>query len=115
MKHTTRSASFAVLATVTAVALAACGAPGTADTGAGGGSNQSLTAPAEKSGTLTMVTKFADPKYAPYFESVAKAYETGQPQGHHQARAGRRPALQGQDPGALGVQAAARHLLLVGR
>lgn len=79
MKHTTRSASFAVLAAATAVALAACGAPGTANPGAGGASSQSLTAPAEKSGTITMVTKFADPKYAPYFESVTKAYEQANP------------------------------------
>ena len=79
MKHTTRSASFAVLATVAAVALAACGAPGTANPGAGGASSQSLTAPAEKAGTITMVTKFADPKYAPYFESVTKAYEQANP------------------------------------
>lgn len=78
MKHTTRSASFIALGAVTAVALAACGAPGTA--GAGSKQNsQSLTSPAQKSGTLTMVTKFADPKYAPYFESVAKAYEQANP------------------------------------
>ena len=33
MKHTTRSASLVALGAVTAVAMAACGAPGTADAG----------------------------------------------------------------------------------
>ena len=79
MKHTTRSASLVALGAVTAVAIAACGAPGTADAGSKGGT-QSLASPAEKSGTLTMVTKFADPKYAPYFESVTKAYEQANPE-----------------------------------
>jgi len=79
MKHTTRSTVLVALGAVAAVAMAACGAPGTADKAAGGGSSQSLTAPAKKAGTLTMVTKFADPKYAPYFESVAKAYEQANP------------------------------------
>ena len=79
MKHTTHRAAVVALGAVTAVALAACGAPGTADK-ADSGSGQSLTAPAKKSGTLTMVTKFADPKYAPYFESVAKAYEQANPE-----------------------------------
>ena len=80
MKHTMRSAVFVALGAATAVGIAACGAPGTADdTGPGAGGGQSLNAPAKKSGTLTMVTKFADPKYAPYFESVAKAYEQANP------------------------------------
>lgn len=78
MKHITRTASFA-LAAVTAVALAACGAPGTAKSEAAPGAEQNLSAPAQKSGTVTMVTKFADPKYAPYFESVVKAYEQANP------------------------------------
>ena len=65
----------AALATLT---FAACGAPST------GGSTTSakpadLTAPKDKSGTLTVVTKFADPKYAPYFVGVAKAYEAANP------------------------------------
>lgn len=78
MKHITRTASLA-LAAVTAVALAACGAPGTAKSEAAAGGEQNLSAPAQKSGTVTMVTKFADPKYAPYFESVVKAYEQANP------------------------------------
>ena len=54
--------------------------------GCGGGSKSGTNAPApqlsaagEKSGTLTIVTKFADPQYAPYFVSVAKAYEAANP------------------------------------
>lgn len=78
MKHTTGSASLVVLGAIAAVALAACGAPGTGTTASGAGT-QNLAAPAEKSGTLTMVTKFADPKYAPYFESVTKAYQQANP------------------------------------
>ena len=77
MNTHTRTTSL-LIAGVTAVALAACGAPGTAKT-AGAANGQDLGAPAKKSGTLTMVTKFADPKYAPYFESVAKAYEQANP------------------------------------
>jgi raffinose/stachyose/melibiose transport system substrate-binding protein len=77
MKHLPRTVSLALLGVVT-VALAACGAPGTAQTG-GSSATADLKAPAEKAGTLTMVTKFADPKYAPYFESVAKAYEQANP------------------------------------
>ena len=63
-------------AVVSAVALAACGAPSTANSSA---KQADLTTPKEKSGTLTMVTKFADPKYAPYFVDVAKAYEAANP------------------------------------
>jgi raffinose/stachyose/melibiose transport system substrate-binding protein len=78
MKHTKRTTPFAVLGVVAALALGACGAPGTASTDAGG-ATQNLNTPAEKSGTLTMVTKFADPKYAPYFEGVVKAYQQANP------------------------------------
>jgi raffinose/stachyose/melibiose transport system substrate-binding protein len=67
-----------VLAAATTIALAtACGAPTASNTSTGGDSN--LATPANKSGTLTMVTKFADPKYAPYFESVVKSYEAANP------------------------------------
>ncbi|MEV6491634.1 extracellular solute-binding protein [Actinoplanes sp. NPDC051633] len=54
-------------------------------TGCGGAKNggsaptPQLSATGEKSGTLSIVTKFADPKYAPYFVSVAKAYEAANP------------------------------------
>jgi raffinose/stachyose/melibiose transport system substrate-binding protein len=63
-------------AVLSAVALAACGAPSTANSSA---KQADLTTPKEKSGTLTMVTKFADPKYAPYFVDVTKAYEAANP------------------------------------
>jgi len=68
-----RSSSAAVA--VSALALAACG---------GGGSTSSegsadLTVPDQKEGTLTMVTKFADPQYAPYFEKVVADYEAANP------------------------------------
>lgn len=79
MNRTTRSASLVALGAAALVAVAACGAPGTAKTDAQAGGGQDLSSPAKKSGTLTMVTKFADPKYAPYFESVAKAYEQANP------------------------------------
>jgi raffinose/stachyose/melibiose transport system substrate-binding protein len=67
----------ALVAFTVAVGLAACGAPSTG--GGNGGKAADLATPTEKSGTLTMVTKFADPKYAPYFESVTKAYMDANP------------------------------------
>ena len=76
MKNSTRRAT-AALGALAAVALAACGAPGTAGTNSGASVN--LNTPAQKSGTLTMVTKFADPKYAPYFVSVVNAYQQANP------------------------------------
>jgi raffinose/stachyose/melibiose transport system substrate-binding protein len=57
---------------------AACGgAPGTSDSGAP--NEVDLTSPAEKSGTLSVLTKFADPQYAPYFEKIAADYEEANP------------------------------------
>lgn len=65
-------------AVASAVALAACGAPSSPS--ANGPAKQAdLSTPKQKSGTLTMVTKFADPKYAPYFVDVTKAYEAANP------------------------------------
>jgi raffinose/stachyose/melibiose transport system substrate-binding protein len=58
-------------------AVAACGAPGTGDNAAP--KDVDLSSPVSKSGTLTIVTKFADPKYAPYFEGIAAAYEAANP------------------------------------
>lgn len=70
----TRSRITALIAVSAAGALAACGAPGTA---AKTTASANLTSSAAtKSGTLTIVTKFADPKYAPYFEKVAADYES---------------------------------------
>jgi len=60
------------------MAVAACGGGGGAAPKAG--SQPELSAPPTKAGTLTMVTKFADPKYAPYFEGVVKDYEAANPQ-----------------------------------
>jgi raffinose/stachyose/melibiose transport system substrate-binding protein len=68
----------AIIAVLAAAALGACGAPSTAGNNASGG-KVDLNAPKEKAGTLTMVTKFADPQYAPYFEGVVKAYEQANP------------------------------------
>jgi raffinose/stachyose/melibiose transport system substrate-binding protein len=77
MKRMSRTGTALVAFTV-AVGLAACGAPSTGGSGSKA-STADLKTPVEKSGTLTMVTKFADPKYAPYFESVTKAYMAANP------------------------------------
>lgn len=74
--HSARKAIGSLIATVAAVSLVACGGGGS--TGAAS-SAPNLTTPATKSGTLTIVTKFADPKYAPYFQGVAQAYQTANP------------------------------------
>lgn len=68
--------SAAVAAVVITVGLAACGTPSNSPAPAG---SADLATPAEKSGTLTMVTKFADPQYAPYFKSMADAYQAANP------------------------------------
>ncbi len=78
MKTHTRMVPMTVLCAASAMAIAACGAPGTAGD-APAAKSQDLAAPKEKSGTITMVTKFADPQYAPYFEEVTKAYQTANP------------------------------------
>jgi raffinose/stachyose/melibiose transport system substrate-binding protein len=77
MKRTTRKS--ALLAATAALALvAACGAPGTSGS-AGTAKSADLAAPAKKSGTLSIITKFADPKYAPFFVDMAKGYEAANP------------------------------------
>ncbi|WP_433517621.1 ABC transporter substrate-binding protein [Nonomuraea sp. CA-143628] len=58
----------------TALVTAGCGGGS-----AGAPAKADLSAPKDKSGTLTMVTKFADPKYAPYFEKVVAAYKAANP------------------------------------
>lgn len=80
MNTTSSAARAATLAAVTAATLlaAACGAPGSAQSGAKS-SAPSLSSPAKKSGTLSIITKFADPKYAPYFVAVANAYQAANP------------------------------------
>jgi raffinose/stachyose/melibiose transport system substrate-binding protein len=65
-----------IAAAVAAVlVLAGCGG----DQSGGSTTAPELAVNGEKSGTLSIVTKFADPKYAPYFVSVAKAYEAANP------------------------------------
>jgi raffinose/stachyose/melibiose transport system substrate-binding protein len=58
------------------LALAACGG---GDSDASSGGSVDLSVPDKKEGTLTMVTKFADPQYAPYFEKVVADYEAANP------------------------------------
>lgn len=62
-------------AAVAVLALSACSGGSDSSTGA----TADLSTPTTKSGTLTVLTKFADPKYAPYFVSVAQAYEAANP------------------------------------
>jgi len=62
-------------AVATVLVLAGCGG----DQSGGSTTAPELAVNGEKSGTLSIVTKFADPKYAPYFVSVAKAYEAANP------------------------------------
>ena len=69
-------ATMGVGAAALALFVSGCGTPGTPSAA---GTSANLSTPKTKSGTLTVVTKFADPKYAPYFESVAKAYEAANP------------------------------------
>ncbi len=66
-----------VTAVAAALVVSACGTPGTPQAQAPAAND--LASPATKSGTLSVVTKFADPQYAPYFVSVAKAYEAANP------------------------------------
>jgi raffinose/stachyose/melibiose transport system substrate-binding protein len=70
---------FAAAAAATALAVTACGAPA-APSSSGGNTPADLSSPATKSGTLSIITKFADPKYAPYFVDVANAYHAANPQ-----------------------------------
>jgi raffinose/stachyose/melibiose transport system substrate-binding protein len=76
MKKVLRNGSLVAAATATALLFAACGAP---QSGNAGAKQADLQTPAKKSGTLSILTKFADPKYAPYFVGVAKAYEAANP------------------------------------
>lgn len=78
MKRTRTQALLVATAASVLVATAACGAPGTAGTAAPAKSAD-LKTPAKKTGTLSIITKFADPQYAPYFVDVAKAYEKANP------------------------------------
>jgi raffinose/stachyose/melibiose transport system substrate-binding protein len=70
----TSTALAAVLAA--GLAIAACGTP---NSGGSKAQQQSLTTPKTKSGTLSIITKFADPATAPYFVDMVKAYEAANP------------------------------------
>jgi raffinose/stachyose/melibiose transport system substrate-binding protein len=70
---TARRNTISLAAAALLAMTAACGAPGTSDSGAP--EDVDLSSPAEKSGTLSVLTKFADPQYAPYFEKIAADYE----------------------------------------
>jgi raffinose/stachyose/melibiose transport system substrate-binding protein len=70
--------SVTALVGVATLSLAACGG---GDNSSSGGSID-LSVPADKSGTLTVLTKFADPQYAPYFEGVVSGYEKKNPKVH---------------------------------
>jgi raffinose/stachyose/melibiose transport system substrate-binding protein len=75
MRTTLLRRGVAAAAVAVVMALAGCGG----SENGGSAPTPQLTVAGEKSGTLTIVTKFADPKYAPYFVSVAKAYEAANP------------------------------------
>ncbi|MBK8445908.1 MAG: extracellular solute-binding protein [Micropruina sp.] len=60
-----------------AIALTACGAPSVPGQVA---PSASISSPAVKSGSLTILTKFAAPEYAPYFEAVVKSYMAENPE-----------------------------------
>ena len=77
MKRTTRKSAL-FTAAAAAVLLAACSTPGTSGSAQSAGS-QDLASPTAKSGTLSVITKFADPKYAPFFVDMARAYESANP------------------------------------
>ncbi len=64
-------------AAVGLLAIGACGAPGASSASTSATGN--LASPTSKTGTISIITKFADPRYAPYFVDVAKAYEKANP------------------------------------
>ncbi len=70
--------ALAVTAAVGALTLSACGAPSVPAQSSAPSAN--ISSPATKSGSLTILTKFAAPEYAPYFEAVVKGYRTENPQ-----------------------------------
>lgn len=76
MNRSSLRTSATAAAAAAVLALSACGG----DSATGSSEGPDLSAPAEKSGTLTMVTKYADPQYAPYFEQVVAAYEDANPE-----------------------------------
>lgn len=77
MKRSTRRT--ALLAASAVVIVSACGAPSASPSAGSAGKSTNLASPAKKTGTLSIITKFADPKYAPFFVDVAKSYEAAHP------------------------------------
>ncbi len=76
MKKVFRASSVLAAAVVASLAFAACGTP---NSGTSSDKQANLSTPKAKSGTLSILTKFADPQYAPYFVDMAKAYEAANP------------------------------------
>jgi raffinose/stachyose/melibiose transport system substrate-binding protein len=77
MKKLFRTSTAVVTMVAASLAFTACGTPGSG--GSSSTKQQSLATPKTKSGTLTMITKFADPATAPYFVDMVKAYEKANP------------------------------------
>ncbi len=67
----------AVATSALVAVMAACGAPGTNSPAKN--DDVDLESPEKLSGTLSMVTKFADPQYAPYFEKAVADYQEANP------------------------------------
>jgi raffinose/stachyose/melibiose transport system substrate-binding protein len=80
-----RIVALAAVVAAASLTISACGggsegaASATSPATADAASSAASAEPAALEGTLTMVTKFADPKYAPYFEDVVAAYEAANP------------------------------------
>lgn len=78
-RHTAVSVTLAATALIATAACAPSTPSASSDNDAGAGAEQDLSTPAEKSGTITMLTKFAAPEYAPYFEWVVEEYTKQNP------------------------------------
>jgi len=76
MSKAARSKTLLAVATAAALTVSACGTP---SSGGSQAKQADLATPTTKSGTLSILTKFADPKYAPYFVETARAYEAANP------------------------------------
>jgi raffinose/stachyose/melibiose transport system substrate-binding protein len=66
------------ISVVSAIALAGCSGSG-ASTGDSSSSANEFKVPATKKGTLTMITKYGNAKYQPYFNSIVAGYEKANP------------------------------------
>ncbi len=77
MKRSTPTSAVLSLAATLAL-VAACGTPGTGSSSSAS-KPADLASPASKTGTVSILTKFADPKYAPFFVDMAKEYQAANP------------------------------------